>query len=115
MDRITSRLVVALLLSIPVAQLHAQQATTTGTLLIQRVQQKPAHLPTRGMTTQHVEQRYGAPKQRLSPVGGQKRVWPAIERWVYPDFTVYFEHGRVIDAVVNQASPDEIGPKPAKR
>jgi len=38
-----------------------------------------------------------------------------IHRWVYPGFTVYFEKSRVIDVVLNQASADEIGPKPPIR
>ena len=36
-------------------------------------------------------------------------------RWAYPAFTVYFEKNRVIDVVANQASPQEIGPKPPIR
>ena len=50
-------------------------------------------------------------------VGGNAnyRLGPAIDRWVYPAFTVYFEQGRVIDAVANKAGADEIGPKPAAR
>ena len=34
-----------------------------------------------------------------------------INRWVYDRFTVYFEKDRVISAVVNRASPAELGPK----
>jgi hypothetical protein len=34
---------------------------------------------------------------------------------VYPGFTVYFEKSRVIDAVANRATAEEIGPKPAIR
>ena len=56
-----------------------------------------------------------SPTDRLQPAGGQKRQWPAIQRWVYPAFTVYFEHGRVVDAVANKAAPNEIGPKPPIR
>ncbi|MDE2407343.1 MAG: hypothetical protein KGL91_05720 [Xanthomonadaceae bacterium] len=85
------------------------------TLLIQRVQEKPANTPAHGASMAQVEARYGAPTQRLDVRGGQKRAWPAITRWVYPTFTVYFAHGHVVDAVVNQASPDEIGPKPPAR
>ena len=62
-----------------------------------------------------VEARYGAPAERLDRRGGQKRAWPVIDRWVYPAFTVYFEKGRVIDAVANKSGADEIGPKPATR
>lgn len=85
------------------------------TLLIQRVAEEPANLPARGMRMAQVEARFGVPGDRLAPRGGQKRQWPTIERWRYPGFIVYFEHGRVIDAVATQASPDEIGPKPPTR
>lgn len=112
MERFSRSLVLTAAL---LASTAAVQAATGDTLLIQRIQQKPANLPARGMTHAQVEAKYGAPGQRLPAVGGQKRAWPAIERWVYPTFTVYFEQGRVIDAVVNQASPDEIGPKPITR
>ncbi|MGY3264967.1 hypothetical protein [Lysobacter sp. HA35] len=85
------------------------------TLLIDRVKQESGALPARGMRVADVEKHYGAPSQRLDPAGGQKRQWPAIQRWVYPAFTVYFEHGRVIDAVANKVDAEEIGPKPAIR
>jgi hypothetical protein len=81
-------------------------------LLIERVQEEnKAAMPARGMTMQQVEARFGAPSERLDPRGGQKRQWPAIHRWSYPAFTVYFEKNRVIDAVANKAA-EEVGPKP---
>ena len=89
-------------------------SASADTLLIQRVKQETANMPTRGMTTAQVQAKFGAPGDQLAAQGGQRRAWPAITRWVYPGFTVYFERGRVIDAVANQATPDEIGPKPAK-
>ncbi|WP_256644914.1 hypothetical protein [Thermomonas paludicola] len=90
-------------------------ACAGDTLLIERVQESPTNVPTRGMSTAQVQAKFGAPSERLDPRGGQKHAWPTINRWVYPTFTVYFEHNRVIDAVANKASPDEIGPKPATR
>jgi hypothetical protein len=91
-------------------------AAGADTLLIERVQEKPAvALPVRGQTAAQVEARFGAPQQKLEPRGGQKSQWPVINRWVYADFTVYFEKSRVIDVVANQAGPDEIGPKPPIR
>lgn len=91
-------------------------ATQGDVLLVDRVRQEnSAALPARGMTMAQVQARYGAPGDRLDPRGGQKRAWPTINRWRYPAFTVYFEKSRVIDAVANQASADEIGPKPAIR
>ncbi|HZH44185.1 MAG TPA: hypothetical protein VEY50_08910 [Lysobacter sp.] len=85
------------------------------TLLVDRVQVEPAGAPARGHTMAQVQARFGAPLEKLDPRGGQKRQWPAIHRWVYPQFTVYFERERVIDVVVNQASPSETGPKPPIR
>ena len=107
------RLIPSLALS---ALLCAAGAASAETLLVERAQHK-AHvaLPERGLTTAQVQARFGTPTQRLDPRGGQKRQWPTINRWVYPGFTVYFERDRVIDAVLNQASASEVGPKPAIR
>ncbi|UCE77544.1 MAG: hypothetical protein JSU62_05005 [Gammaproteobacteria bacterium] len=51
--------------------------------------------PAPGASMDQVLQRFGEPQQRLGPVGE-----PPISHWVYPDFIVYFEHDRVIHAVV---------------
>ena len=95
---------------------EVQPATTetqTSTLLIERVQEEDkAGMPTRGQTMAEVEAKYGAPAEKLEPRGGQKRKWPTINRWAYPNFTVYFEKNRVIDVVANKASAMEVGPKP---
>jgi hypothetical protein len=86
------------------------------TLLIERVQEENrAAMPTRGMSMAAVQARFGAPTDRLDPRGGQKRQWPAINRWTYPAFVVYFEKDTVIDAVAIQADATEVGPKPAIR
>lgn len=89
---------------------------TADTLLIERIQEEPAvTLPVRGLSASEVEAKFGSPQQKLEPRGGQKSQWPVINRWVYPGFTVYFEKSRVIDVVANQASLEEIGPKPPIR
>ena len=91
-------------------------AASADTLLIERVQEKPAMaLPVRGQTAAQGEAKFGAPQERLEPRGGQKSQWPVINRWVYAGFTVYFEKSRVIDVVLNKASAEEIGPKPPIR
>jgi hypothetical protein len=83
------------------------------TLLIERVNQETGiALPARGMRMADVERRFGAPAQRLDPRGGQSRKWPTINRWTYPNFVVYFEKDRVIDAVAIRAGSNEVGPKP---
>lgn len=53
--------------------------------------------PTRGMTMQKVQASWGQPSQRRAAVGD-----PPITRWEYPDFVVYFEHNRVIHAVLKR-------------
>jgi len=83
------------------------------TLLIDRVDaEKSLPLPARGLSMADIEARYGAPSDKLEPRGGQHPQWPVIHRWVYPEFTVYFEKSHVIDVVARKASPVETGPKP---
>jgi len=55
--------------------------------------------PNRGMTMSSVESKFGAPSERLAPVGE-----PPITRWRYGSFTVYFEHDRVIHTVIDRPS-----------
>ena len=106
--RITA-LLSAALLALPLS-------ASAETLLIERVQDENAvALPARGLSMAEVEARHGAPADRMDPRGGQKSQWPTIHRWVYPQFTVYYEQDRVIDAVLNKADPTEVGPKPAIR
>lgn len=65
-------------------------------------------LPERGQAMSTVQARYGAPTKRHAPVGGNKPQHPPITRWDYADFSVFFEHEHVIDAVVKEA------PKPLR-
>jgi hypothetical protein len=105
-----------LLLSLVVAGLvSAFVPAHADTLLIDRARMsQPMARPMRGMGMAQVEQRFGAPTQKLDPRGGQKHDWPTINRWVYPDYTVYFERTHVIDIVLNKATPEEIGPAPVR-
>jgi hypothetical protein len=54
-------------------------------------------LPWRGMTQQQVERQFGPPLERRAAVGQ-----PPISRWIYREFSVYFESHWVIHAVVNR-------------
>ncbi|MGA9334673.1 MAG: hypothetical protein WBV39_10390 [Rudaea sp.] len=86
------------------------------TLLMTRVQQERGmHAPRRGMSMKQVERRFGAPSSKLAPAGGDAPRHPVIHRWVYPDYTVYFERNIVIDSVATRASTTEIGPKGTNR
>lgn len=51
-------------------------------------------MPPRGVTMEAVRSRLGPPSHRTPAVGD-----PPITRWVYDEFTVYFEHDRVIHSV----------------
>ncbi len=106
----------SLLSSALVLTLFAVAGAHADTLLIDRVKQERAfQLPTRGLSMAQVERRYGAPKSKLAPAGGDSRWHPTINRWAYADYTVYFERNIVIDAVMNRVSPEELGPKNAPR
>ncbi|AXA84039.1 hypothetical protein DCD74_04405 [Lysobacter oculi] len=96
--------------------LAAVPATTRAdTLLVDRVKEEAGiPKPVRGMSMADVERRFGAPQSRLDPRGGQKRQWPTINRWVYPAYVVYFERSKVIDVVLTQVGPTEVGPRPVR-
>lgn len=53
-------------------------------------------MPAKGMSMTAVEQHYGTPVDKKSPVGE-----PPISRWIYDTFTVYFEHQYVIHSVID--------------
>lgn len=57
-------------------------------------------LPLRGDSRSQVLERFGLPDQEHPPVGR-----PAIRRWDYRDFSVYFENDRVLDAVRDPRRP----------
>lgn len=50
--------------------------------------------PRPGTRMEQVEQRFGEPAGRQGPVGQ-----PPITRWDYSDYSVYFEHERVLHTV----------------
>ena len=56
--------------------------------------------PKRGSTMAAVEGRYGEPVTRHAAVGE-----PPITRWDYPQFAVFFEHDRVLHAVLVRSPP----------
>ena len=72
-------------------------AAAADTLLIEGVEAAKvtaAERPTRGLSMDSVEARWGAPISRSAGFGQ-----PPITRWEYPSFFVYFEHQHVIDSV----------------
>ena len=67
------------------------------------------NLPGRGMTMTQVEEKFGPPLQKLPEVGD-----PPIIRWIYPDYTVYFEYQYVINSVLNAPSAPAPQPMPTE-
>ena len=53
--------------------------------------------PKRYMSMDQVRGKYGEPVNVIPWVGD-----PPITRWVYNDYTVYFEYDRVIHSVINR-------------
>jgi hypothetical protein len=53
--------------------------------------------PTQGMNMTQVEQKFGTPENKFAAVGE-----PPITRWVYPEFSVFFEYDKVIHSVVKR-------------
>ena len=108
----------ALTLSLALATgLLLQAPAQADTLLVERVQSEQGQsLPARGQSMKQVEAQFGAPQHKHDAVAGpnDRKHNPPITRWVYPNFSVYFEHTHVVDAVANKASAEEIGPKPVQ-
>jgi hypothetical protein len=84
-------LAAAALLASPLALAQALQTPPAPESSAQSSIQRP----TRGMTMDKVEATFGAPTNRVPPVGE-----PPITRWEYPGFVVYFEHRIVLHTVV---------------
>jgi len=90
-------------------------AARADVLLIERAQaDQVMDLPKRGELMAQVERRFGEPSLRHAPVGGGHPQRPPITRWDYPEFSVYFEHDHVVDAVLKRSYAGETGPKPVR-
>lgn len=77
-------------------------AAHADVLLMKQVhKEKHMSMPTRGMTMAQVTRHFGAPLRKLPTRGGDTPRHPPIHRWVYADYTVYFERSHVIHSVVN--------------
>lgn len=93
--RIATSLAVGLLL-VGAAAAQADVLLLDG---IEIDQSSQTERPKAGMSMDRVESTYGAPSQKHAAVGT-----PAITRWDYPGFSVYFENDKVIHAVARHAS-----------
>lgn len=62
-------------------------------------------MPGRGVSMSQVEKHFGQPREKAAPVGQ-----PPITRWIYSDYTVYFEYEYVIHSVRNDGSAQPTAP-----
>lgn len=70
---------------------------TADVLLIEKVHERMTRdLPGNGLTKSQVEDRFGEPRERHAAVGD-----PPIARWIYDDYSVFFEYDLVIESVVH--------------
>ncbi len=79
-------------------------AASADVLIIEKLEAARTEMPARGLSMEHVQNRFGAPQSVSGPVGE-----PPITRWDYRDFVVVFEHRFVIHSVEKSAQP----PRPA--
>jgi len=80
--------------------LLAAVSASADVLLIEEVRERMQRdLPSNGLTKAEVERRYGNPNQRNAPVGD-----PPISRWIYDDYSVYFEYDLVIESVLHHGA-----------
>lgn len=81
-------------LTMPVPETEAETPVNEATA--PAAKEYSVQLPGRGMTMETVQKRFGQALETYAAVGE-----PPITKWVYKDFTVYFESEFVIHAVVN--------------
>jgi hypothetical protein len=67
-------------------------------LLIEQVRQAgKMDVPVNGLSMSEVEARFGSPEQKQAAVGD-----PPISRWVYDQWSVYFEYDRALFTVLDE-------------
>ena len=92
--------------------LGASSIVSADTIVVDdqvQVRDSGVDTPKRGITMTQVEAKFGAPATKHDAVGA-----PPITRWDYANFSVFFEHDRVIHAVVTAGdsphAPDSATP-----
>jgi hypothetical protein len=86
------------------ALLAVVPAAGADVLIIEKLEAARTEMPTRGMTMDRVQNRFGAPLSVSGPVGD-----PPITRWDYAGFVVVFEYRHVVHSIEKIDRP----PRPA--
>lgn len=71
----------------------------SDTLLLDSIAKTSPNIahPNRGRNMEQVYDKFGQAQQEIPAIGK-----PPITRWIYKNFTVYFEHDRVIKTVIHR-------------
>ena len=102
-------------IALAIVSASAAPAVHADSLLVNRVQQeKGMNLPRKGMSMAEVERQFGAPTSKLDSRGGGSAKQPVINRWMYPDYIVYFERSHVVHAVLNTPAGNNTNPQNPK-
>lgn len=84
-----------LLIGLLATPAFAESQADPSELDVDRIVRSHPDMPKRGMSMEAVRAHLGEPRRIQGPVGE-----PPISRWVYDDFTVFFEHERVLHSVI---------------
>jgi hypothetical protein len=87
-----------LLTGVLVTSLSLTAATTPSAVGVGEQGKTQVTTPRSGQSMDKVKEVFGEPQKRTPAVGE-----PPITRWIYKDFTVYFEYDRVIHAVKHRS------------
>ncbi len=88
-----------LLIGLLAAPALAASEADPSQLDVDRIVRSHPDMPKRGVHMDAVRANLGEPNKAAGPVGE-----PPITRWVYDDFTVYFEHQRVLHSVIPRSN-----------
>ncbi len=94
--RLLNLLVIALPLTFAVTSFSS--TADNMALPVSEQGQQGIQTPRNGQNKAKVESTFGQPLQRVAAVGE-----PPISKWVYQDFTVYFEHDIVLHSVKHRS------------
>lgn len=87
--------------------LHYTNILIADVLIIDRVNQSMSFkTPQRGLSMNQVIQQFGEPTTKKQAIGN-----PPITKWMYENFSVYFEKNWVINSVVHKINKQDKGPK----
>lgn len=95
------RLATPLLIGLLATPAFAASEADPSQLDVDRIVRSHPNMPERGTRMDAVRANLGEPNKTVGPVGE-----PPITRWIYDEFTVYFEHQRVLHSVIPRSRDD---------